>query len=316
MSDSFFKIRNKKTVVFLICLGISAFLWLLIKLSAEYEISVDIPLKYSDFPQGQTLINQPDSSINIRVRDHGFDLLGISLFGFYDELYLSVAGMNSNKKNTYHSKSYILSKDLFARIKENFKSATQISIIEPDSLILIFEKQASKKVRIFANTQINLSPQYQLKQKEVLSPDSIMVYGSYDDIKNIDSVFTEESIINDISSPISVDLKLIIPKNIHADHQTAKLVADVEKFTEAIIKIPIDVSFAHDQNIRVFPNHIQIKYAVSFEKFNEISPDSFLVIAKEDPNEIGKLDFILQEHPEGIRIIDYSPKMGEFIILK
>lgn len=316
MSDSFFKIRNKKTAVFLICLGISAFFWLLIKLSAEYEISVDIPIVYSDFPKGQTLINQPDSNVSVRIRDNGFDLLGASLFGNHEKLNLSISSMKSNKQNSFKSKSYILTKELFPSIKESFNAAKQISIIEPDSLVLYFEKQAFKKVRVFANITTKLSPQYQLKQKIVVSPDSVMIYGSFEDLKHIDSLFTEERVFNDISAPISAELKLILPKHIEGDHQWTQLNIDVEKFTEAIIKVPIDISFAQEQNIRIFPNHVQIKYAVSFEKFNDISPDSFLVIAKEDPSEIGKLEFLLQEHPEGIRIIDYSPKMGEFIILK
>lgn len=316
MSDSFFKIRNKKTAVFLICLGISAFFWLLIKLSAEYEVKIEIPIKYTDFPSGQTLINKPDSSIHIKIRDNGFDLLGTRLFSFRNEMIISIVDMKTLNKNAIKNKSYILTKNLYKRIDEKFKSALQISITEPDSLVLVFEKQSSKKLKVYAQAQIQLSPQFQFKSTELLSPDSILVFGSYDDLKQIDSIFTEEKILNNVSSPISEELKLIIPDHIQSESQTTHLLVEVEKFTEAIIKVPIDISFAQNQDIRVFPNMIQIKYAVSFEKFNEINPDSFKIIAQKDPNEIGKLDFILEDYPKGIRIIDYSPKMGEFIILK
>lgn len=316
MSDSFFKIRNKKTTVFLICLGISAFLWLLIKLSAEYETMVEIPIKYSDFPSGQSLINSPDTMIIIRIRDNGFDLLGTSLFGFSKAMEMSISNMKSTKTSRLSSKYFMLTKDLYERIQEEFIAAKFISILEPDSLVLDFEQQASKKLKIYAQSQIQLSPQFQLKQAELLSPDSTTIYGSYDDLKRIDSIFTEKISFRDLSSPISTELKLLIPKHLKSEYYTTLYQLEVEKFTEAVINVPIDKSFAKDQNIRIFPNHVQIKYAVSFEKFNEINPDSFHIIATEDPTEIGKLIFILQDHPKGIRIIDYSPKMGEFIILK
>jgi len=316
MKKSLFIIQNRKTTVFLICLGISAFFWLLIKLSAEYEINVEIPVAYSNFPTGQTLVNHPDSNIHIRIRDHGFDLLGTRLFSFRNQVELDISKMRIIRINAHHYHSYILSKDLYARILNRFKSAQKIDIISPDSLVFQFEKKATKRVKIYSKSNIQLAPQFQLKKDVAFSPDSCHIYGSSKDLESIDSIFTETIVLDQVSTPLSRTLKLNIPKQVQCDCESTSIEIDVEKFTEATLHIPIDLSFARHQNIKVFPNQVAIKYAVSFEKFNEIKASAFLVTAKEDTNDLGKLDFLLQKHPEDIRIIDYSPKVGEFIILK
>ena len=158
MNYSFFKIENRKTVVFLLCLGISAFLWLLIKLSQEYEINVNVPVEYSNYPEDHILINKPDSVIQIRITDNGFDLIGVSLFGSPKSLKLNIPEMRTSKANSQIKQSYSLVRTKIEDLNSIFNSVKNLSLLGPDSLVLKFEKLATKDVIVFPKIKYLLLP--------------------------------------------------------------------------------------------------------------------------------------------------------------
>lgn len=316
MDYSFLKIKNKNTVVFLICLGIAAFLWLLIKLSQEYEINVNVPVEYSNFPEDQILINKPDSVIQIRITDKGFDLIRTSIFGAPQSLEMDISKMRTSKVNSQIKQSYTLVRTKTEALNSIFSSSKNLRLLGPDSLVLKFEKLATKEVIVIPKTEYHLLPQFQLKGNPQLQPQLITLYGSQNNLKHIDTIYTELKSYPKLNSSFTDQLKLIIPSNVKSNFKTCELIAKVEKFTEAQMTIAIPKDFINKENIRLFPKQIKIKYAVSFEKFNEIKPEDFKVKATIDPQNIGKLNICLESYPEDIRVIDFSPKVAEFIIIK
>ena len=316
MDYSFFKIKNRKTVVFLICLGIAAFLWLLIKLSQEYEINVNVPVEYHNYPEDQILINKPDSIIQIRITDNGFDLIGTSLFGSPSSLELNIPEMRTSKLNTQTKQSYSLVRTKIEELNKIFSSAKNLRLLGPDSLVLKFEKLATKEVIIIPQIEYLLLPQFQFKKTPRLEPHSITLFGSQNSLQNIDTIFTESKSYTELDLSFNESIDLLIPANVNTNLKSCKLIVEIEKFTEAKITIPIPTDFSTSENIRLFPKHIEIKYAVSFEKFNEIKPKDFKVRALIDSLNIGKLNISLESFPKDIRVIDFSPKVAEFIIIK
>lgn len=316
MDYSFFKIENRKTVVFLICLGISAFLWLLIKLSQEYEINVNVPVEYYNYPEDQILINKPDSVIQIRITDNGFDLMRVSLFGSPRSLEFNIPDMRTSKVNAQIKQSYVLTRTKIEDLNSIFSSAKNLRLLGPDSLVLKFERLATKEVIVIPQIEYQLLPQFQLKGNPQLQPNIITLYGSQNNLKHIDTIYTESKSYSELDLSFTDNLKLLIPSSVNANFRTCELIAEVEKFTEAKTTITIPKDFTNNENIRLFPKHIEIKYAVSFEKFNEIKSEDFKVKAKIDPLNVGKLNISLESFPDDIRVIDFSPKVAEFIIIK
>lgn len=316
MKSSFFKNRNRKTTVFLICLSISAFFWLLIKLSQEYEISVNIPVTYKNLPENQILVNKPDSIITIRINDNGFDLIGISLLGAPESLDIDIANMRSKQISPQKKLSYTLVRSKLEELNQIFGSSKNLRLLGPDSLVLKFEKLATKEVVIVPDIQYRLQAQHQIKGKALLSPSTMTIFGSENSLKSIDTLYTEKRIYPELNQSFVDDLKLVIPKNINTNIKQCELNIEIEKFTEAKMTIPIPRDFTNTSDIRIFPNHVTIKYAVSFERFNDINAEEFKIKAQTDPHIVGKLNISLEKYPADIRIIDYSPKVAEFIIIK
>jgi len=314
--DSFLKIKNKNTIIFLISIGISTFMWLLIKLSKEYEIIVNIPVEYENMPADKILIKTADSVIRVSLTDNGFDLIGSRIIATTNPLVLNTEKFRIKKLSKGKTKYFVLSNAFYDLLKAKFSSSTKIATLKPDSLILIFEKLASKKVKVLSRVNVELASQYQFSGPLKLSPDSIIIYGSAHQLAEINSLQTIEKEFKELESNIAEKLAIVIPENIRLEDESVKLNIDIEKFTEASVEVPIQTPFNKNKKIKIFPKQVQIKFAISLDDYHQLKADQFTVIGKEDSLSVGKLNISLTKFPEHIRVIDYSPKMAEFIIIK
>lgn len=309
-------IKNKKTSVFVIFLAVSSMMWLLIKFSKEYTISIEVPVVYKDLPVDKVLINKTESIIYIEISDFGFELIGPSIFGIGDPISLSEADFYKYKTSEKRTKWYLLPNAMKSLIQQNTDSKRRVDIMNPDSLILIFEEKQVKKVKIVPNISLQLAPQYQFKKAPRIQPDSVLIYGSVNQLNSIDSIQTPLMSFQNIDHSIQEELTIVLPSNVEAKSQTTMLFIEVEKFTEAVIEVPIGLNFMNEEEVKIFPETIKIRYTVSLEDFHKINESYFNAIARVDTLSSGMLDILLQKYPENIQIIDYSPKVAEYIILK
>lgn len=314
MRRPLFKIKNRKTTVFLICLGIAAFFWFLIKLSKEYEMVVNLPVEYANFPKDKILISKPDSMLLLKVSGNGFDLISYSLFGTSKVLEIDVADLKLLKTGNDRYNYYLLTKSLTEKVNNSIKSKNFTSILQPDSLVLKMEILDERKVIVVPSVSYMLSPQYQLKRAIYIKPDSISIYGIKRNLKEIDSIITEKIELGEINKSIIVQSTLKIPSSIKAQTSSAAIHIEVEKFTESSIGIPIKSELLSKKNIKVFPARINIKYAVSLDKYKDVTADDFSIEVLEDSLVNGRIHIHLKKHPSYVRIIDFSPKIAEYII--
>ena len=309
-------IKNKKTSVFLIFLAVSSMMWLLIKFSKEYSVSIEVPVVYKDLPVDKVLINKTESIIYIEISDFGFELIGPSIFGFGDPISLSASDFYKYKISEKRIKWYMLPNTMKNLIQQNSDSKRQIDIINPDSLILIFEEKQMKKVKIAVNIKLQLAPQYQFKETVRIQPDSVLIYGSINELNSIDSIQTQLMNFHNLDHSVQEELNLILPSSVETNSLKTNLYIEVEKFTETEIEVPISKDFLDEEEVKIFPEKVKIRYTVSLEDFHKIQKNFFKVIAEVDTLSSGKLNIYLQKYPENIQIIDYSPKLAEYIILK
>lgn len=314
--DSFLKIKNKNTIIFLISIGISTFMWLLIKLSKEYEIVISIPIEYVNMPSDKIMMRAGDSILKVNMVDNGFDLFGSRITGASNPLILDVGEFRVKKLGQNRTKYYALSNTFYDEMKSKFGASSKISIIKPDSLVLLFEKLSAKKVKVYSNIIIDLAPQFQFSYPLSFTPEHVTIYGSAKQLAKIDSLFTVKKEFEKLENNINEDLTLILPENIRSETSKVKLNIEIEKFTEASVEVPIQTQFFEGKQVKIFPNHVQIKFAISLDNYHQLKADQFTVIGKEDSLSVGKLNISLTKFPEHIRVIGYSPKMAEFIIIK
>ena len=288
----------------------------MLKLSKEYELEIEIPIVYQELPADKLLIKPYDSILLVQLTDNGFNFYGRKILGVNNEIAVPLSIMRKSNYTTGDSQHYyILSKLLNEQLSSTFGLATNFRIVGPDTLNLYFSGLNAKEVKVYADVNVKLAPQFQLKNKIRIIPDHVTIYGDEKILEKTDSIFTNPLVLDNLSQDQFVEISLKLPEFLHSNPNKVQLEIGVEKYTEAEINIPIILDIQSDKKINIFPKSIKIRYAVSFEKYKEVKIEDFVVMASKDSLSADKLQIQLKKYPGFIRIIDFSPKMAEYIII-
>lgn len=298
---------------FLIFLSVAALSWLVMKLSNDYTITLKFNAKFSDAPASR-IIPQKDYPIDATVTASGFKLL---------KYYFKPTNSRNINVTLKDAKYKILSDNRYSvgntLIKESIADFLEINIYNIElpqaDYIFTMNKLASKRVKVNLQTDISFKSQYNIYGEPSVSPDSITIFGSYHDIKDLQFVNTQtiamKNVVDDINE--SVDLKF--EDETYAEIKKVDVNIRVEKFTEAEMTLPINTLGVN--NLVIFPDKAKIKYIVALDDYPNISTMSFNI-------EIDTTNFKTSEflplkpavYPNNTSIIGIYPDKVEYLMTK
>ena len=285
-------------------------------MSKEYETTIFIPISYNNFPESQQLINNLESQMELKVKSHGFYLLSNNLFQS-KTLQISVNNLEESKSRKYSQRQWVVNKNL-KKIYKLISSDIKILSTNPDTLIFRFQKKESKKVKIVFNGDLNFSSQYRMKDKIQLSPDSVFVFGPKEKISKIHFVESEDTAFENIEKAIKQDLKLNEMEGISFSEKKVQIQFEVEKFTEKIIELPLNViNVPKGYKIKCYPAKIDIAITVAFNDYSKLNSNLF--VAQVDASNVKqkkRLDVILSKQPPFTDIVKIKPSRVEFLLIK
>ncbi len=308
--------------IFLICCGISLFIWFLIKMSDDYVAEIDVPVTFTNIPADKQLNNTGDA-ISIRLRANGGEL--------FSRKYLSRRGnieINMNqvdlKMSRYFEKYYILTSQIRNQVNNSFDFDYSLISISPDTIFLDLEKIISKSIPVKAMVDITFKPQYMLYDSIVCIPDEIMVSGPASVIDTLTHILTVSRSISRLDKTEEIMLPLAFSlehKKVKYSDNEVKVIIPVEQFTESTIEIAVH-GISDDtgiSKIRTFPETVQLTYQVAIKDYTLVKPDMFLLSSTYNPEKDKEKTFLkvhIDESPGFIRITRINPDKVEFIIQK
>ena len=139
--------------IFLICLGISIFIWLLVRLSKDYIYTVSYHLSFTQVPESLRLVNASDSVVTLNIKVQGFDFFSEQFFR-NRKRYLEVNLHDARLKYLdNHLSGYLLSSYISREVSAQNNFPLEIYSISPDTIFFIFERKGLKRMPI-----IRISP--------------------------------------------------------------------------------------------------------------------------------------------------------------
>jgi len=305
--------KFKSITGMIFCMIISALLWIIIKLTLVYTVTEPFAIRFTDIPADQTIQND-NLSVEATMTTTGFKLLNYYLRAPKNRMIeLSLKDINYKKANfeTYsYSKRYLEEK-----IAE-FISATASEVQIADELqYFVMSKLASKKVKIYPRTDLNFEKQYNYYGEPFTIPDSATVFGAINDIEGIQYLQTEVISRKNVNRSIETSAKLAINENVQCDVSEVKVVANVEKYTEAEVEVPITIP--GDIILHLFPNKVKIRYIVAIKDYPIINDISFKVSI--DPEDVfinETLPVKLELFPNTTQIISINPEEVEYLVIE
>ncbi len=312
-----YKLRNR-IYVFLICLGISVFIWFLIALSKESNTTIDFPIVFENVPDDLLLVNKTDSILSLRVSSGGFELFTFKYLSRKEEIKIDLSQIPLSREGNYYMSVFPTNK-ISKEIIERMNISEEIISVNPENIFLKFEIVSGKKVKVVPVYDFSFEKQYQLSDSVKVNPDSVMVNGPINVIENIRYVETELLQLDNVSESQIVKVLLKLPENLSNINITPEEVEVeflVDKFTESTLEIP--VKYETDSiRIKTYPGVISVTYLVALKDYNRVDKDMFYAsVEYNNPESRKKLDVIIPRSPSFVKITKIEPQEVEYLIIK
>jgi len=315
------KIRSR-IYVFLACLSISVFLWLMIKLSLESSSDIDLPVAYNNLPENKMLINKPDSILYLRIRSKGFKLFSDKYFKDFNTFSLDLRNLKLKSRNAKYY-AFIQTSYLKKKIRRELNIAAELLSVSPDTLFFEFLDVVHKKVPVKLDFDYSFKKQYFLYDTIQIEPDSVIITGPLELLNTISFVETLKTNLNEISEDQTFSLDINtenIDQNISLSKDNVEVYLDVEEFTEAEVEVPIEtIKDVMEITLRTFPDKVKITYLVALKDYKRVEPAMFSAYVNyksSSGNKSSKLKVHIKQNPKFTKITKIQPEKVEFIIHK
>ena len=305
--------QEKRLNVFVLFLFLSFLISLLVKLSNNSTQTLSFELSPTELKSNEVIISEVPKSINVTISGRGFELLKY----YIEKPVIEVDFSQLRKNNT----QYVWTEsEQLDKIINYFDSKIVVKSINPDTVVFPFDSQFIKKVPVVVIVNPTFAVGFDLIDDFRSSPDSITVIGPESILKTINSVQTKKIELNEINSSVDIPVELNISQSLsqlNFSHQSVSVVANVGKFTEGIVNVPVTiVNVPEDLIINFFPKEISVVFYSSLEAYASIDGTDFTVecdfnLLTADNN---YLNPVLVKQPFDVKTAQLKITQLEFII--
>lgn len=313
---------SKQIQVFLVCLAIATAIWLMIKLSKEYNFNIAYQVTYINCPPGKTMNHKADSVLLLTVRSSGYHVLYRKFVQPREALIIDISQIRL-KKNGSNYEGTLQTNELSLILQSQLPASEKLTDIYPRNLSFRFENVYSKKVPVKPRLDLNYKSQFGLYRRVYLSPDSVTVTGPSGQMQEIHSVTTPEYRSDETDQTLNFTLPLMVDgkdKNITLSEDYVRIMVPVAQFTEASVNVPVKCdSLPHIYSVNTYPPSVKVVYRVALQDYKKVNANSFTAcISGNKAMQAGnhKLKVHLAKSPSFVRVISVEPEKVEFILNK
>jgi len=311
--------NRRKIIVFLLCLGVSSLLWLLLAFNEFYTSRFVVPVKYINMPNDNLLMDHLPKEAEIEVSGSGFHILSYRLRPQLAEVIIDGRNMGTlpaGKKNgsfltTLHAIDY------FNRLHGDIKALN----IFPDTIFFTFFNRGFNKVPVQVSSYLEFVNQYGLVDSMRVTPDSITLTGPAELTKTITKVETDPLILNNLNKSGSYNLKVKQPHP-ELSFQPAEVAVhlEIDQFTEAVVEVPVFLDhLIQRDSLSISPQTVKVVFQVALKNYKKIKPEDFQIVADMHDLKVqkgGRLILKAKKVPPYAKQIRIKPESVETIIRK
>ena len=286
-------------------------------MSKEYTTSIILPIAYENIPQNLLLQKEPLKQLEVTIKASGFK---IALTKFKQkQIFLDASSLNRKKKSTY----YLLTRSYKTAIQKQLSIGVNLQQIAKDSLFLNLGSLQTKKLPIVADVKIDYHVGYDLSSSIQMQPDSVLVSGPENQIKNLKSIQLEPIKLSDVKEDFSREVAIVKSnnlKNVRFNIAKVTVSGKVEKFTEGSLLVDVEIlNLPENITINTLVKKVEVVYVVALSNFNKIDEDSFQIKCDYKTAENNNLNYLIPKiikKPPFLKSVKLIPSKIDFLIQK
>jgi hypothetical protein len=309
---------NRRVLIFFFFLQLSVIFWFLTAMNKEYTTSISYPVHYIRFPEKKVLVNDIPDRLELEVIAGGYTLLRYQLQSRIAPIIFDVNSFSLNTVLGDPTTLYILTSYAKDRIAKQLSSEIEILNISPDSLFFQFADKVSKKIPVKPDLDVSFEKQYMQVGPYLVEPDSVTISGPEMMIDTIERVATIPVTMADVNRSFDMELEMQPLHKIEYDPLEVWIQVPVEKFTEASLKVQIEVINMPDSLLlRPFPPAVTVSCQIGLSAYETLNEHLFRAVIDyaEVRNMLGnKLQVQIIKMPVYIKSVNFTPKSVEYIV--
>lgn len=305
--------------VFLTCLGISTILWGLLTFSEERNDDLDVDLNFINFPLKEIRISEIPKSISVTIKAQGFELISKS-FGFRNP----TVDIDLSKTKILKRNNEIHYYWLPSRHAVELEEATGLKLkggkvtSKTDTVKVVFSAVVEKDLITCFDYKVSKAKDYFVLKEPLLSPYKVTVRGAKSVLNNLDSIYTEQVIIDLIDADLDQDYNLLKPFGVDSIfNDSVRVFMGVEALKEHEFMIPISILDAPDSlEFKLFPSEVKVTFTCGMSDLVMFTADDFVarVNFEDIKSSFRKLNVELFKTPDIVKKIKIEPASIEYIV--
>jgi hypothetical protein len=309
------KNKNKIPKAFLVALLFAMLFWLLTKLSKEYSTAISFPVEYVYIPQDKLIQKEPLKQVDIQIKASGFRLIGL---GFSTKI-IKLDAKKLLRKSA--SEYYFLLQNQKIDFQHQITKTYAIDHILQDTLYLSLGTLTSKKIPLVGDFELSYKLGYHLTKPIKITPDSILVSGSKQQVDALHKIELQRFVKKNISEKIKTTLRLKeVSNTIKFTVKEAVISGEVDRFTEGSLEIPFEIINLPDSiSVNTFPTTVKVIFQVGLTNFNSVNSSFFKVVCDYQQSLANNLNYLIPKvtiKPSFITSVRLNSEKIEFLIQK
>lgn len=307
----------KKISTFLVFLLLSVTFRLILMSQQSSSIQYALPIKYLNQPDSLLFIEELPTHLQINIQDKE-----LTLFVQY------ITQSIWRKKDTididlepFLDKKSISHLQLMELIQLHFPKSVTTTDISPYSISLNNMPLPSKKIPVVFGGDIETKKNtYHLSRDISITPDSIMAYGTQQELNSLNVASTEDKVFKGVSSSIKATVEIASHGNIRFSPNKVSIFIPISEFVRHEFSIPITCeSLPEHINAIFFPSTVTVSFGVPIDDIKNVHPEDFSI--RLDYNDLlestnNSAPLRLMKTPSYVRDISISPSEVEFLLEK
>lgn len=301
---------REKIVVFAVSFILAFCLWLMVNLSRDFNLNINLPIAVANIPEDQALTEPLPETATVSISGEGWKL--INVYNNPPEISVNVTDREIN---------------LYDQVRQNMNMLPDLSVQKVQPLIVSanLEQKVSKKVPVVSNVQLSFRSQYGLIDSVSLEPDSVTVSGAASLINDIEQWETDSLVISDIAGSITQSIPLKEPGElVSLNRSEVQITAPVAQFTEAEVRVNLSTrNMPLGNDVRFSPSSIIVRFDVPIENYASIADtnpfEAYVTYEQLMEDSSGFVEPTIEQRSETdypIKIRSYQPRrVAYFMVL-
>lgn len=303
-------------MAFLFFLVLSAFFWLLIKLSDKYTVTYIFKLQFTDVPAELWMPTKDTHEIKVSIHTTGYNILKVKLLKSANprlSIPLNEVPYRRQNDNLYSISAQSLRDELSSSINIDGGEL----LFNENEIFFRLETLQKKTVDVKLQNALQFRKQYELYSEPIIWPQKVQIYGPKALLDSITFIETEKLHRTDVFENFSTSLKLALPsKDIKAALDKIQVDVDVASFTEA--SAIVEIEKPGQTQLRLFPAEAQVFYSIALRDYQLINEQAIRLQIDTSllSTRPARLKVVLIASPDAIKIKRIVPDQVEYLIMK